>query len=139
MNIYDEIQSSFKESLKNSPVNSTFILMNPSILEIPSKIDLLASVPMYMLWCTQHPNQSSSIFDHTIWALAEYGRCKDEKNAYLNFRFQCNQHQIKTVISFLEWGRTIHKFLDRNQINRAITNWQNAFNSSKEPYQENNV
>ena len=79
-------------------------------------------MPSYMLWCVKNGDSDGNLVcDHTISALAEFGRAKDEMN-YLNFKFLCNDRQKVAVYNFLNWCFS-NLICNEEQALRAIKNW----------------
>ena len=128
MNIAEHIGNVFPKA--SSWGQDADIVGNPNVMELPGSIDLMAAVPAYMLWCTQHPDSAELVSDFTLAALAEYGRCKNPDNRYLNFRYLCSPNQLEVVVSFLEWAAQTFPFSTPDMIDRALRNWRNTANIS---------
>lgn len=130
MSIVEKLVTAFPDAAHAASVDDAFILANPSIMEIPRALDLLQVVPAYMLWCAKNPDAPALVSDRTLQALAEYGRCKDPENTYLNFRYLCAQSQVEAVSAFLEWAHETLPFLHEEQLDRARRNWTGSSNNS---------
>ena len=100
------------------------ILSNPNLMEIEGCIELIRYVPSYMYWCASNPDREGElVFDFTVSALAEFGRCTDPQNSSLNFRYLCNAEQKAVVIDFLNWCKSELYLCNKAQIDRAIIKW----------------
>jgi hypothetical protein len=90
-------------------------------------IPLIRAVPLYMLWCIEHPkDEGALVFDNTISALNNYSRTKKPSAEWQDFKFSCNQIQIEAVKQFLQWCET-ELILDYEpSLSRAIKNWQSV-------------
>jgi hypothetical protein len=103
MNIEQEIQIEFFKG-GEPRVGNEFIRSNEDIMWIKEEVDLAKYVPSYMYWVAKHgADENSMVSDHTLAALAEYGRCKDGDIKHLNFKYLCNLRQKEVVINFLKW------------------------------------
>ena len=102
------------------------IRATPDPMEVEGEPDLLRVVPAYMLWCIRNTQEDDDylVSDHTINALAEYGRCTDQKNRYLNFRYRCNAQQMSAVSHFLAWCKRNLPFANKVQIDRSLKHWR---------------
>ena len=96
-------------------------------MEIGETFDSEIDVPTYMLWCAENPSKEPElVFDYTLDALEEYGRCKDPANTDLNFKYRCSPEQVGVVVSFLSWCESELQLVDKNQISRALDRWSSA-------------
>jgi hypothetical protein len=121
INLEDTIRNKFHLSEENV-VSNAFILNNPDVLWLENEIDYMAYVPSYVLWCIKNKDiDGNLIFDHTIKALAEFGRAKDTNNR-LNFKFLCNDEQKELIYNFLNWCLT-NLLCNKAHVIRAIKNW----------------
>lgn len=92
--------------------------------DIP-EIPLIRAVPLYMLWCINHAtDEGELVFDNTISALNKYGRAKESSNSSQDFKFSCNQLQVKVVRKFLKWCDTNLELDYEPSLSRAIKNWE---------------
>jgi len=132
MNIADCLVKAFPKATSWARVED--IEANPNLMELRGSVDLIAAVPVYMLWCVHHPDSSELVSDFTLAALAEYGRCKSPENPHLNFRFRCSTEQLEVVVSFLEWSSHAVQFQQAEMIERSLRNWKDAVNKSQ-PFQ----
>ncbi len=124
MNIEDKIAGAFHISSSQPGRGDSWILENPNLMELGEDFDAIQNVPSYMLWCVRHPDKPDKlVFDYTINALAEYGRCKEPANSYLNFIHLCNSEQKGTIASFLVWCKRNIPFIDDEQIDRSLVYW----------------
>lgn len=130
MNIVEKLSSAFPDPSSVSAVDDAFIVANPDIMMIPRPVELLNVVPAYMLWCAKHPDDPTLVSDCTLNALAEYGRCKNPDNTYLNFRHLCSQRQVEAVSAFLDWSHQALPFHNEAQLERARRNWADSANNS---------
>ncbi len=122
MKIEAQIKAAFPKAFDYPIVTDEFIENHQNIMEINGELDYLKVVPAYMLWCCHFKN-SKLVDYYTVNALAEYGRAKDSKNGYLNFKFLCNPAQVTAVISFLRWCDSELLTSQSNQIERALKHW----------------
>lgn len=124
MDLISNILEEFNLS-EDDLISSSFISDNEDLMWIKADINLILYVPSYMVWCIKNKNISDSlIFDYTINAISEYGRCKDESNNYLNFKYQCTPEQIIIIVQFLDWCLNNLMFCDKLQIKRSIKHWK---------------
>lgn len=124
MNIEKIILNAFPEALIQKTVNDDYISGHQNLMEIPEEIETLVYVPAYMLWCVHNVNNYDQLVtDFTINSIAEYGRAKDSKYKYLNFKYRCNADQKKAVLAFLRWCLEHVDFVNEQQIGRAIRHW----------------
>ena len=108
-------------------IDNVLVEDSPNLMEIEGQPKLLELVPAYMLWCVARSADSANlIHDYTINSLAEYGRCNDSENPYMNFRFLCNAEQCKVVEEFLAWCKHELLFIDEVQIERSLRHWAAA-------------
>ncbi len=123
MNIENAIREAFFPD-GSAPIEDEFIEKNTDITWLPGKIDLLGWVPSYMLWCARNRDANGNlVIDHTVNALAEYGRSKNPDIEHLNFKFLCNPKQRDVVLNFLQWCLTEELLVDKEQVRRACKNW----------------
>jgi hypothetical protein len=122
VNIADQLTEAFPEA-DVPAMDDAFIRAHPNVMELPGPIDLLRVVPVYMLWCVDHPDDPALVSDFTLRALAEYGRCKQPALEHLNFRYRCSQRQIDAVSTFLAWAFEAMPFHDEAQLERALLRW----------------
>lgn len=108
----------------NPQLSNDHIVKHQNLVwDIPD-IALIDAVPLYMLWCVDHPeDESELIFSDTIAALNTYARVKDPNNTSLNFRFHCNEEQINCVQHFLKWCQSALILDKEPTLSRAIKNW----------------
>ncbi|WP_072427066.1 hypothetical protein [Chitinimonas taiwanensis] len=123
MSISETLKAAFPEALGDPCVTAAFIESNTDLMGIKEQFDLLALVPTYMHWCTTSNDRASLVFDGTLHALAEYGRCKSPEIRHLNFRHQCSPAQKAAVLDFLEWCKSEEIMLNEQQLSRALRNW----------------
>ena len=119
MNIEDRIDQVFQAE----NISDQFIEENPNIMELRNEPDLLSYVSAYMIWCVRHKDRAL-VDMYTVGCLAEYGRCKDPGNDYLNFKHRCTDEQKKVVHEFLQWCSSEILTSDTMQIERALKNWR---------------
>lgn len=102
-----------------------FIEANPDVLWLAAPISLMALVPAYLSWCLRYAldQRGTLVPDHTVRALAEFGRSKDPTIAHLNFRHACSLEQRAVVAKFLRWCLHPDLILDAEQIKRALRYW----------------
>ena len=103
-------------------VSDEYIEEHENIMEIPGGFDYFKVVPAYMLWCLKYKDKQL-VDMHTVNSLAEYGRAKDSKNEYLNFKWRCNEAQKAVITKFLKWCATEILTADTTQIERALKHW----------------
>jgi len=125
VNIADRLTEAFPEA-DISMLDDAFIRANPNVMELPASVDRLRVVPVYMLWCLNHPDDPALVSDFTLHALAEYGRCKQPALEHLNFRYRCSQRQIDAVAAFLAWASEAVPFRDDVQLERAHRRWTSS-------------
>ena len=123
MNIEQEIQNAFFKG--GEPVIcDEFIRSNEDVMWIKEEVDLAKYVPSYMYWVARNGvDENGLVSDHTLAALAEYGRCKDSSIKHLNFKYLCSLRQKEVVINFLKWCQTNLLISDGEQVSRAIKQW----------------
>ncbi len=123
MNIEQEIRIEFFKG-DDPSVSDEFILSNGDIMWLKEEVDLAKYVPSYMYWVARNGiDEHGLVSDHTLSALAEYGRCKDGDIKHLNFKHLCNPKQKEVVINFLKWCQTNLLISDSEQVLRAIKQW----------------
>ena len=123
MTIAQEIEIAFKISDENR-VSDAFIEMNSDLMWLKAEVDLITYVPSYMLWCLAYKEKNGNLVcDHTIHALAEYGRANNPENNYLNFKGICNAEQIHAVKNFLLWCDENLELCNKTQIKRSLKYW----------------
>ena len=115
------IEDRIRQVFDPGKIPDEFIEDNPNIMELPDNPDLMAYVPAYMIWSLRYGDKGL-VDMHTVGCLAEYGRCKDPDNDYLNFKFRCSEPQKLVVSEFLQWCLEVPG-LDNKQIERALKNW----------------
>jgi hypothetical protein len=126
--IENEIRTAF--SLNETIVSDEFISSNADILWLKERVDYLVYMPSYMLWCIKNlDDQGSLVFDHTIRALAEFGRSKNPQLKHLGFKFICNARQKAVIYQFLIWCQSNLFSYHEEQLDRAIKNWEHSLNS----------
>ncbi|MEO5626310.1 MAG: hypothetical protein ABIQ70_09925 [Dokdonella sp.] len=130
MSILEQLVSAFPQDLSSACVDEDFILANPNVMELSGQPDLLDVVPAYIRWCTKYPAESNLVSDYTLAALAEYGRCNNPTNSYLNFRHLCSPEQQEAVVAFLAWASKAIPFHHEAQLARALHNWKSVANFS---------
>lgn len=103
-----------------------FIEANPDVLWLSSPISLSVLVPAYLSWCVRHEldGRGTLVPDHTVRALAEFGRLKDPAIAHLNFKHTCSPEQRAVVAKFLRWCLNPDLILDGEQVKRALKYWE---------------
>ncbi|MBM4206717.1 MAG: hypothetical protein FJ190_01455 [Gammaproteobacteria bacterium] len=104
-------------------MSDSYIRKNKNILWVNDKIDLMAHVPNYMLWCLKNRDEGNLICDYTISALAEFGRNKNPKDENLNFKFLCNKKQKEVVSRFLNWCYS-NVLCHEEKLSRTIKRWE---------------
>ncbi len=123
MNIEQEIRTAFFRG-EDPSISEEFIRSNEDLMWLKEEVDLTKYVPSYMYWVTRNgTDENGLVSDHTLAALAEYGRCKDGDIKHLNFKHLCNPSQKEVVINFLKWCQTHLLLSDNEQISRAIKQW----------------
>jgi hypothetical protein len=102
-----------------------FIEANSDLLWLAPPVDLTIVVPAYISWCVRHAfnERGTLVPDHTVRALAEFGRSKDPSIAHLNFKHTCSEDQRAVVAKFLHWCSNPDLILDSEQIQRALKYW----------------
>lgn len=123
MSISETLREAFPEALGTPCVTTAFIEKHTDIMWMREPFDLLALVPVYMLWCCTAEDRTSLVFDGTLRALAEYGRSKNPGILHLNFRFLCSPAQKAAVLKFLEWIKAEKILVDEAQLSRTLRNW----------------
>jgi hypothetical protein len=103
-----------------------FIEANSDLLWLQPPVDLAVLVPAYMSWCVRHASneRGTLVPDHTVRALAEFGRSKNPSIAHLNFKHTCSEQQRAVVAKFLRWCLNPDLILDEEQIQRALKSWE---------------
>jgi hypothetical protein len=77
-----------------------------------------------MAWCVRNPDRRDTLIpDHTVSALAEFGRSKDPKIGHLNFKFTCSPTHRALVVEFLRWCLDPERILNAEQIERSLRHW----------------
>lgn len=105
--------------------NDEFIVANTDPMWLEASAGLSQIVPAYMSWCARHALEDggSLVPDHTIRALAEYGRSKDATITHLNFKHTCSDAQCAVVAEFLHWCLSSDLIVDEQQVRRALKYW----------------
>ena len=89
--------------------------------------DWLAVMPAYMRWCVRSPLRNELlVLDHTVDALANFGRFEQSEPNHLNFRSLCNPRQQAVVAAFLRWCLSDEVLVHKEQAKRSLKHWQRA-------------
>ena len=123
MNILAELIESFPV-LKQGLVSEIEIIEESDPLMLESDLTCFEILPHYLLWCVKHPEDNDLVSDGVLHAIAEYGRCKDPNNNYLNFKYCCNEQQRNTILNFLIWFAKNYLVYDKEQYKRTFRRWQ---------------
>jgi len=102
-----------------------YIEQNPDPVSAEPKNDWLVLMPAYMAWCVRSPLRNELlVVDHTVNALANFGRFSQPEPAHLNFRFLCNPRQKAVVAAFLAWCNSGEVLVQEVQVERSLKRWQ---------------
>ncbi|MEM1262002.1 MAG: hypothetical protein AAGH76_06380 [Pseudomonadota bacterium] len=124
MSINETVSIAFGAILNGRAISDEQIRSTQNPMELREPESLLRVVPCYIQYCIDYPQDDSLVAYCTINAIAEYGRCKDPSDSYLNFKFLCNEQQRLAVAEFLVWANGPPHFEDETQIRRAVRNWR---------------
>lgn len=99
------------------------ILDEPYPLMLVTEVDDFDVLPFYMQWCVKHPDHPATVPDGTLDAIATYGRSRNPKSAYSEFKPRCSEAQVHAIQTFLDWLGERAEFVDKKQLERALQNW----------------
>lgn len=104
-----------------------YIEQNPDPAGAESSNNWLAVMPAYMSWCVRSPLRNELlVLDHTVDALANFGRFEHPKPSHLNFRSLCNSRQRAVVAAFLRWCLCGEVLVHEEQAERSLKHWQST-------------
>ncbi len=104
-----------------------YIEQNPDPTDAEPLNNWLAIMPAYMSWCIRSPRRNELlVLDHTVNALAEFGRFSRPEPSHLNFRSLCNSRQRALVAAFLGWCLSGEVCVHEEQVERSLKHWQAA-------------
>ena len=121
--------ASLKKSFPSPPAALTdeYIEHTPDPTEAEPLNEWLVIMPAYMSWCIRSPFRDELlVLDHTVTALANFGRFTDPEPNHLNFRSLCSPAQRAVVIEFLNWCNSGEVLVLQEQVERSIRQWQRA-------------
>jgi len=108
-------------------LTDAYIEQNPDPTDAEPANDWLVIMPAYMRWCVRSPRRDELlVVDHTISALANFGRFIKPEPPHLNFRALCSPQQKEVVTSFLQWCLSGEVFVHEEQVTRSLKHWQQA-------------
>jgi hypothetical protein len=121
-NLVNNIKTAFM--LSEDIVSDEFITSHPNLMWLDEEINYMVYVPIFMVWCLLNKHDEGIlVYDHTISALSEFGRCKNRHLNHLNFKFLCNTEQKELVYQFLIWCRSKLSLPYEKQLDRTIKSW----------------
>lgn len=104
-----------------------YIEQNPDPTAAQPRHNWLIIMPAYMRWCIRSPLRNELlVLDHTVNALAEFGRFGQPEPAHLNFRALCNPGQRAVVAGFLDWCLNEKVLVHEEQVRRSLKHWHGA-------------
>lgn len=106
-------------------LSDAYIEQNPDPTCAEPECEWLLLMPAYMSWCLRSPQRNELlVLDHTINALANFGRFTEPEPRHMNFRSQCNQRQREIVAAFLRWCLSGEVIVIEEQVKRSLKRWQ---------------
>jgi hypothetical protein len=124
-----ELLASLNADFPKTPpgLSDEYIENNPDPANAEPRNDWLVLMPAYMSWCIRSPLRNELlVVDHTINALANFGRFAQPEPAHLNFRSLCNPRQKAVVTDFLRWCLSEEVLVSEDQVKRSLKRWQDA-------------
>lgn len=106
-------------------LSDEYIEQNPDPTCADPKNEWLVVMPAYMSWCLRSPKRDELlVVDHTVNALANFGRFTEPEPAHLNFRSLCSPRQREAVLAFLRWCLSGEVLVIEEQVERSLKRWQ---------------
>ena len=124
-----DLLESLKAEFPQCPASLTddYIEQNPDPTSAEPLNNWLAVMPAYMSWCIRSPRRDElTVLDHTVNALANFGRFVQREPSHLNFRSMCSARQRAVVAAFLGWCLDGEVLVPKEQIERSLKHWQRA-------------
>ncbi len=124
-----DLLASLKTEFPPSPPSLTdeYIEQNPDPTDAEPANNWLVLMPAYMSWCIRSPLRDELlVLDHTIHALANFGRFTQPEPKHLNFWFLCSPRQRAVVAEFLRWSLSGEVLVLEDQVQRSLKRWQGA-------------
>ena len=121
-----ELSAEIEEAFPGSAlaVSDQFIEANPDLSLVEASARLQVVVPAYMVWCTRNAHRPQElVHDHTLRALAEFGRSKNPAVEHLNFKHGCSEKQREVVTKYLRWCLDPALLLHAEQVERSLKHW----------------
>ena len=125
MDLVDSLNTEFPSSPPG--LTDSYIEKNPDPTCAEPAEDWLVIMPAYMSWCIRSPLRDELlVVDHTVGALANFGRYDKAEPRHLNFKSLCSVRQRAVVAAFLEWCLSGEVFVHEQQVKRSLKHWQEA-------------
>ena len=125
MDLLASLKAEFPLSAPN--LTDEYIELNPDPTDAEPLHTWLAIMPAYMSWCIRSPRRNELlVLDHTVNALANFGRYAQPEPSHMNFRSLCNSRQRAVVAAFLEWCLGGEVLVHEEQVERSLMHWQGA-------------
>lgn len=125
MNLLASLKAEFP--LASNGLSDEYIEQNPDPTCAEPKNEWLVIMPAYMSWCLRSPMRNELlVVDHTVNALANFGRFTEPDPAHMNFRSLCSPRQREVVIAFLQWCLDGEVLVIEEQVERSLKRWQAA-------------
>ena len=124
-----DLLASLKAEFPKTPPGPSdeYIENNPDPIDAEPKNNWLVLMPAYMSWCIRSPKRNELlVVDHTINALAEFGRFTQSEPEHMNFRSVCNPQQKEVVRAFLRWCLNGEVLVLENQVERSLKRWHDV-------------
>ena len=101
-----------------------YIEQNPDPFRVESSNDWMVILPAYMSWCMRSPLRNTLlVLDHTINALAIFGRTTQAQHSGLDFRSRCSRQQCAVIVAFLRWCQSGALIVHDEQVERSLRRW----------------
>jgi hypothetical protein len=111
--------------VRDADLTDEYIEQNPDPTRVKLSDDWFVVLPAYMSWCVRSPRRNQLlVLDHTIAALADFGRYTQAQPAELNFRSRCNREQIAIIVAFLRWCQSGALIVHDEQVARSLRRWE---------------
>ena len=125
MDLLSSLTSEFPP--RSASLTDEYIEQNPDPVCAAPLNDWLAVMPAYMSWCIRNPHRNELlVLDHTVDALANFGRFARSEPPHLNFKSKCSPGQRAVVAAFLAWCLSGSVLVNEDQASRSLRHWQRA-------------
>jgi hypothetical protein len=112
---------------RRADLTDDYIEQNPNPIRVELSQDWFVILPAYMSWCVRSPRRNQLlVLDHTIDALANFGRYAKAQPVELNFRSRCNCEQRAVIVAFLRWCHSGALIVHDEQVARSLRRWERS-------------